>query len=173
MTGPGFALAVLSVNILGRPLSWEFVVFAQKGRRKHFILAHFIMTGILGGFHKRFRLFLKRHFTLYLSVADRAAVLYVLASVILSIAGTIAALMIARGLFAEARFKIPENWPRLRRSHGWTAGSASNPHVPQGRIEKMCRKANRSDGGRVNPTPAWTGAQALAWSIWPASRGTR
>jgi CrcB protein len=97
LTGPGFPLAVLSVNILGSFVMGMFVVFAAKTSNTH--LSPFIMTGILGGF-TTFSAFSLEAYTLFERGQTGAAGLYVLASVILSIAGLIAGVMIARGLFA-------------------------------------------------------------------------
>lgn len=97
LTGPGFPLAVLSVNIVGSFAMGVFVVFAAKTSNTH--LSPFIMTGILGGF-TTFSAFSLEAYTLFERGQTGAAGLYVLASVILSIAGLIAGVMIARGLFA-------------------------------------------------------------------------
>jgi CrcB protein len=97
LTGPGFPLAVLSINIVGSFAMGVFVVFAAKTSNTH--LSPFIMTGILGGF-TTFSAFSLEAYTLFERGQTGAAGLYVLASVILSIAGLIAGVMIARGLFA-------------------------------------------------------------------------
>ncbi|MEP3346731.1 MAG: fluoride efflux transporter CrcB [Litoreibacter sp.] len=97
LTGPGFPVAVLSVNILGSFVMGMFVVFAAKTSNTH--LSPFVMTGLLGGF-TTFSAFSLEAYTLFERGQTGAAGLYVLASVILSIAGLIAGVMIARGLFA-------------------------------------------------------------------------
>ncbi|EPX76863.1 fluoride efflux transporter CrcB [Litoreibacter arenae] len=97
LTGPGFPLGVLSVNIVGSFAMGLFVVFAAKTSNTH--LSPFVMTGILGGF-TTFSAFSLEAYTLFERGQTGAAGLYVLASVILSIAGLIAGVMIARGLFA-------------------------------------------------------------------------
>ena len=97
LTGPGFPLAILTVNIVGSFAMGVFVVFAAKTSNTH--LSPFVMTGILGGF-TTFSAFSLEAYTLFERGQTGAAGLYVLASVILSIAGLIAGVMIARGLFA-------------------------------------------------------------------------
>ena len=97
LTGPGFPLAVLSVNILGSFFMGVFIVFAAKTSNTH--MSPFVMTGLLGGF-TTFSAFSLEAYTLFERGQTGAAGLYVLASVILSIAGLIAGVMIARGLFA-------------------------------------------------------------------------
>ncbi|RLJ40720.1 camphor resistance protein CrcB [Litoreibacter meonggei] len=97
LTAPGFPLGVLSVNIVGSFAMGVFVVFAAKTSNTH--LSPFVMTGILGGF-TTFSAFSLEAYTLFERGQTGAAGLYVLASVILSIAGLIAGVMIARGLFA-------------------------------------------------------------------------
>ena len=97
LTGPGFPLAILSVNIVGSFAMGMFVVFAAKTSNTH--LSPFVMTGLLGGF-TTFSAFSLEAYTLFERGQMGAAGLYVLASVILSIAGLIAGVMIARGLFA-------------------------------------------------------------------------
>ena len=97
LTGPGFPLAILTVNIVGSFGMGVFVVFAAKTSSTH--LSPFVMTGILGGF-TTFSAFSLEAYTLFERGQTGAAGLYVLASVILSIAGLMAGVMIARGLFA-------------------------------------------------------------------------
>ncbi|TDT75420.1 camphor resistance protein CrcB [Litoreibacter halocynthiae] len=97
LTGPGFPVGVLTVNIVGSFAMGLFVVFAAKTSNTH--LSPFVMTGILGGF-TTFSAFSLEAYTLFERGQTGAAGLYVLASVILSIAGLIAGVMIARGLFA-------------------------------------------------------------------------
>ena len=97
LTGPGFPLAILSVNIVGSFVMGVFVVFAAKTSNTH--MSPFVMTGLLGGF-TTFSAFSLEAYTLFERGQTGAASLYVLASVILSIAGLIAGVMIARGLFA-------------------------------------------------------------------------
>jgi CrcB protein len=97
LTGPGFPYAILSVNILGSFLMGVFVVYAAQRGMTH--LSPFVMTGILGGF-TTFSAFSLEAYTLFERGQTGAAGIYVLASVVLSIAGLIAGVMIARGVFA-------------------------------------------------------------------------
>lgn len=97
LVGPGFPLAVLSVNILGSFIMGVFVVYSAKTANTH--LNPFVMTGILGGF-TTFSAFSLEAFTLFERGQTGAAAFYVLASVILSIAGLVMGVLIARGLFA-------------------------------------------------------------------------
>jgi CrcB protein len=97
LTGPGFPYAILSVNILGSFLMGLFVVYAAQRGMTH--LSPFVMTGILGGF-TTFSAFSLEAYTLFERGQTGAAGIYVLASVVLSIAGLIAGVMIARGVFA-------------------------------------------------------------------------
>jgi CrcB protein len=97
LTGPGFPVAVMSVNVLGSFAMGVFIVFAAKTSSTY--MSPFVMTGLLGGF-TTFSAFSLEAYTLFERGQTGAAGLYVLASVILSIAGLIAGIMIARGLFA-------------------------------------------------------------------------
>ncbi|WP_299192526.1 fluoride efflux transporter CrcB [uncultured Litoreibacter sp.] len=97
LTGPGFPLAIISVNIIGSFLMGLFVVFAAKTSNTH--LSPFVMTGLLGGF-TTFSAFSLEAYTLFERGQTAAAATYVGVSVILSIAGLVAGIMIARGAFA-------------------------------------------------------------------------
>ncbi len=97
LTGPGFPLAVLSVNILGSFLMGLFVVIAAARGLGHW--QPFVMTGILGGF-TTFSAFSLEAFTLFERGETGAAIIYVLASVVGSIAGLVAGVILARGVFA-------------------------------------------------------------------------
>lgn len=97
LTGPGFPLAVLSVNVLGSFLMGVFVVFAAQRGLTHW--QPFVMTGVLGGF-TTFSAFSLEAFTLFERGQSGAALFYVLASVVLSIAGLVAGVMLARAVFA-------------------------------------------------------------------------
>ncbi|PTX57196.1 CrcB protein [Litoreibacter ponti] len=97
LTGPGFPYAILTVNIVGSFVMGLFVVFAAKTANTH--LSPFVMTGLLGGF-TTFSAFSLEAFTLFERGQTGAAAIYVLASVVLSIAGLIAGVMLARGAFA-------------------------------------------------------------------------
>jgi len=96
-TGPGVPLGVLSVNILGSFAMGLFVVFAAKTSNTH--LSPFVMTGLLGGF-TTFSAFSLEAYTLFERGQTVAAATYVGASVVLSIAGLIAGIFIARGIWA-------------------------------------------------------------------------
>ena len=97
LTGPGFPYAVLSVNIVGSFLMGVFVVYAAYRGASH--VSPFIMTGLLGGF-TTFSAFSLEAFTLFERGQLTSAVIYVLASVGLSIAGLVAGIMLSRGAFA-------------------------------------------------------------------------
>lgn len=97
LTGPGFPLGVMAVNVLGSFAMGAFIVFAAKTSNTH--LSPFVMTGILGGF-TTFSAFSLEAYTLFERGEMGASALYVGLSVILSIAGLVAGVMIARGIFA-------------------------------------------------------------------------
>lgn len=97
LSGPGFPVAILSVNILGSFLMGLFVVYAAQRGLDHW--QPFVMTGILGGF-TTFSAFSLETFTLFERGETGAAVIYVGASVILSIMGLVAGVMLARGVLA-------------------------------------------------------------------------
>lgn len=97
LTGPGFPFGVMAVNVLGSLAMGVFVVFAAKTSNTH--LSPFVMTGILGGF-TTFSAFSLEAYTLFERGEMGASALYVGLSVVLSIAGLVAGVMIARGIFA-------------------------------------------------------------------------
>lgn len=93
--GAGFPVGTLIVNLLGSFLMGVLVVvFARKGGTH---LAPFLMTGVLGGF-TTFSAFSLDALTLWERGQHGPAVLYVLASVVLSLAAIVAGLAIARSL---------------------------------------------------------------------------
>ena len=95
LMGPGFPWATLSVNIVGSFLMGVLVVvLAQKGGMK---AAPFLMTGILGGF-TTFSAFSLDAFTLYERGQTGAALAYVTASVLVSIAALAAGILVTRAL---------------------------------------------------------------------------
>ncbi|MEP5759192.1 MAG: fluoride efflux transporter CrcB [Litoreibacter sp.] len=97
LVGPGFPYAVLSVNILGSFLMGVlFIVTAQKGIT---YMSPFLMTGILGGF-TTFSAFSLDAFALFERGQAGTAAIYICASVLLSILGLFAGVMLARGVFA-------------------------------------------------------------------------
>ena len=95
--GHGFPLGVMSVNILGSFLMGVFVVLAAQRSLTH--LSPLIMTGFLGGF-TTFSAFSLEAVTLFERGQIGAAALYVLISVVGSIAALFAGLWMARGIFA-------------------------------------------------------------------------
>jgi CrcB protein len=97
MVGHGFPLAIITVNVLGSFLMGVFVVAAANRGLTH--LSPFIMTGILGGF-TTFSAFSLETVSLFERGQTVQAGLYVGISVILSIAGLIAGMWLARGIFA-------------------------------------------------------------------------
>ena len=94
--GPtSFPVAIISVNVIGSFLMGFFVVLAAQRGLDH--LSPFVMTGLLGGF-TTFSAFSLEAVTLYERGDFGQAVLYITASVALSIIGLIAGLAAARGL---------------------------------------------------------------------------
>ncbi|MEM7718432.1 MAG: fluoride efflux transporter CrcB [Pseudomonadota bacterium] len=98
MTGPtSFPVAIISVNVIGSFLMGIFVVLAaQRGLT---YLSPFVMTGVLGGF-TTFSAFSLEAMTLYERGDVGLAALYVVASVVCSILGLAAGLLVARSVFA-------------------------------------------------------------------------
>lgn len=96
VTGAGFPLGVLSVNVIGSFLMGAFAVFAAKRGLMH--LSPFVMVGLLGGF-TTFSAFSLEAVTLFERGAIGAAAAYVLVSVIASIAALVLGLWLARGIF--------------------------------------------------------------------------
>jgi CrcB protein len=97
MTGPGFPLAILTVNVLGSFLMGVFAVFALQKGVEH--LNPFVMTGILGGF-TTFSAFSLEAFTLYERGEPGQAFLYVGLSVVLSLAALAIGVLCARVAWA-------------------------------------------------------------------------
>ena len=96
MTGPGFPLGVLSVNVVGSFLMGLFVVYSF--HRDVQGLNPFVMTGILGGF-TTFSAFSLEAFTLYERGEIISAGLYVALSVGLSIGALVLGVWAARALW--------------------------------------------------------------------------
>lgn len=92
-----FPVAIILVNVLGSFLMGVFVVAAAHRGLTH--LSPLVMTGLLGGF-TTFSAFSLEAVTLYERGDAGQAALYVLLSVVLSIAGLVAGLWIARTVFA-------------------------------------------------------------------------
>ena len=94
--GPGFPWGTLVVNILGSMAMGALVVIlAQKGGTK---FAPFLMTGLLGGY-TTFSAFSLDALTIFERGVTGLAATYVLASVVLSLAGIVAGLALARLAF--------------------------------------------------------------------------
>lgn len=92
-----FPVAIVSVNVIGSFLMGVFVVFAAQRGLNH--LSPLIMTGILGGF-TTFSAFSLETVTLYERGDFGLAILYVVASVVLSILALMVGLLVARSMFA-------------------------------------------------------------------------
>ncbi len=92
-----FPVQILTVNIAGSFLMGVFVVVAANRGLTH--LSPLLMTGLLGGF-TTFSAFSLEAVTLYERGDVGQAALYVTLSVGLSIAGLMAGLWVARGVFA-------------------------------------------------------------------------
>lgn len=92
-----FPLPILTVNVVGSFLMGVFVVVAAHRGLTH--LSPLVMTGLLGGF-TTFSAFSLETVTLYERGDVGQAALYVALSVGLSIAGLMAGLWVARGVFA-------------------------------------------------------------------------
>lgn len=92
-----FPLAIITVNVVGSFLMGVFAVAAAQKGLTH--LSPFVMTGILGGF-TTFSAFSLETVTLMERGQIGTAGLYVALSVGLSIAGLMAGLWMARGVFA-------------------------------------------------------------------------
>ncbi len=98
VVGPtDFPLAIMTVNILGSFLMGVFVVMAANKGLTH--LSPLVMTGLLGGF-TTFSAFSLETVTLIERGQVASAMLYVLASVVLSILALTLGLWLARGIFA-------------------------------------------------------------------------
>lgn len=95
---PGaFPIGVLAVNIIGSFLMGLIIVYLGQKMLSH--LNPFLMTGILGGF-TTFSAFSLEAYTLFERGEVGQAAIYVIASVVLSIAALIAGIFIMRGLLA-------------------------------------------------------------------------
>tara|TARA_R110002110_G_scaffold117021_43_gene289323 strand:- start:1557 stop:1937 length:381 start_codon:yes stop_codon:yes gene_type:complete len=98
LAGPqDFPVAVIMVNVIGSFLMGIFVVLAAHKGLTHY--SPFVMTGVLGGF-TTFSAFSLETVTLIERQDLTAAGLYVVLSVGLSLAGLMAGLWLARGIFA-------------------------------------------------------------------------
>ena len=93
--GPAFPWATLTVNVIGSFLMGALVVwFANRDLMR---LAPFLMTGILGGF-TTFSAFSLDTVTLWQRGEATTAMIYVAASIILSLAALLAGMATVRGL---------------------------------------------------------------------------
>ncbi|QJF50225.1 fluoride efflux transporter CrcB [Roseobacter ponti] len=90
-----FPVAIIGANIIGSFLMGTFVVLAAQRGLTH--LSPFVMTGLLGGF-TTFSAFSLETVTLIERGEVGQAGLYVMASVILSVAGLMAGLWVMRGI---------------------------------------------------------------------------
>lgn len=97
MFGTGFPLGVLSVNVMGSFLMGLAVVFLGQRGLSH--LNPFLMTGLLGGF-TTFSAFSLEAYTLFERGDVGQAALYVVLSVVLSLAALVAGVVIMRGALA-------------------------------------------------------------------------
>jgi len=97
LVGHGFPTAIIMVNVLGSLLMGVFVVAAAHRGLTH--LSPFVMTGVLGGF-TTFSAFSLEAVTLLERGQTGQAALYVGLSVVLSIAGLMLGVWLARGIFA-------------------------------------------------------------------------
>ena len=97
LVGAGFPMGVITVNIIGSFLMGVFVVMAAKRGLTH--LSPLVMTGFLGGF-TTFSAFSLETVTLFERGQTGAAMVYILISVIGSIAALVLGLWVARGMFA-------------------------------------------------------------------------
>ncbi|WP_295315328.1 fluoride efflux transporter CrcB [Roseobacter sp.] len=94
--GPAdFPVAIIGANVIGSFLMGVFVVLAAQRGLTH--LSPFVMTGLLGGF-TTFSAFSLETVTLIERGEVGQAGLYVMASVILSVAGLMAGLWLMRGI---------------------------------------------------------------------------
>lgn len=92
-----FPLAIISVNVLGSFLMGLFVVWSHQRGWTH--LNPFVMTGVLGGF-TTFSAFSLEAYTLFERGQVATAAVYVAASVVFSLLGLTAGVLLARGALA-------------------------------------------------------------------------
>ena len=98
MLGPtSFPVAIIAVNVIGSFLMGLFVVLAAQRGLTH--LSPFVMTGLLGGF-TTFSAFSLEAVTLYERGEPALAALYMALSVVLSVLGLMAGLVVARSIWA-------------------------------------------------------------------------
>ncbi|MDG1738496.1 MAG: fluoride efflux transporter CrcB [Paracoccaceae bacterium] len=93
--GVGFPFGTLTVNIIGSlAMGMAFVLLGQNAK-----MSPLLMTGFLGGF-TTFSAFSLDAYNLYERGETSLAIVYVTASVVMSIAALVAGIAIARGLSA-------------------------------------------------------------------------
>ena len=97
LTGPGFPLGIMTVNVLGSLLMGGVAVYAMQRGLQH--LNPFLMVGVLGGF-TTFSAFSLEAFMLYEKGEVAQAALYVGLSVVLSIGALVAGVALARAFWA-------------------------------------------------------------------------
>ena len=98
MLGPtSFPVAIIAVNVIGSFLMGLFVVLAAQRGLTH--LSPFVITGLLGGF-TTFSAFSLETVTLYERGEPALAALYMALSVVLSVLGLMAGLVVARSIWA-------------------------------------------------------------------------
>lgn len=97
VTGPGFPLGVITVNVLGSFLMGVFMVLSFHRDLGH--LNPLVMAGILGGF-TTFSAFSLEAYTLFERGQFGAAAAYVLLSVALSLAALVFGVWLARMVWA-------------------------------------------------------------------------
>lgn len=95
--GPGFPVATVVVNALGSLLMGLLVALLAHRWGNHY--APLLLTGMLGGF-TTFSAFSLDALTLWERGQTGGAVVYVVASVVLSLAAVLAGIAIGRGLWA-------------------------------------------------------------------------
>lgn len=97
MLGPAFPYGTVFINVTGSfVMGVLVVVLAQRGAMQY---APFLMTGILGGF-TTFSAFSLDTVKLYESGQPGLAALYVIATVVLGLAGLFAGMALARGVIS-------------------------------------------------------------------------
>lgn len=97
LTGPGFPMSIITVNILGSFIMGAFFIYSSQRGLDH--LNPLIMTGMLGGF-TTFSSFSLETFTLVERGDLSTALLYVGLSVILSISALFLGVWLARYVWA-------------------------------------------------------------------------
>lgn len=97
LVGSGFPVAIIAVNIIGSFLMGLFVIYSFHRGVEYLNL--FVMTGVLGGF-TTFSAFSLEAFTLFERGQTSAAALYILLSVVLSIAALVLGVFLARMIWA-------------------------------------------------------------------------